>query len=177
MSHPLRLRIMALLQEEGPLTATEAAARLETTPANCSFHLRLLARHGFVEEAEGGVGRQRPWQAVEEVRKIASESLDEEAMPALRALDELELEYFIQKITTWRQTRDTFPSEWRQVSGRGGVVSHLTAPELGELKKRLFALLDEYVELGRPSKRREGTAPVMVDFALIPLRKPEVHDA
>lgn len=177
LSHPLRLRIMSLLQEEGPLTATEAAAHLETTPANCSFHLRLLARHGMVEEAAGGVGRQRPWQAVEEIRKIASESLDEEAMPALRALDDLELEYYNQKITTWRRTRGGFPTEWRQASGRAGALAHLTAQETAELKKKLFDVLDPYIELGRPSQRREGTVPVMLDVALVPLRMPEVRDA
>jgi predicted ArsR family transcriptional regulator len=177
MSHPLRLHIMSLLQEEGPLTATELAKHLETTPANCSFHLRLLARHGFVEEAAGGVGRQRPWQAVEEVRKIASETIDEESMPALRALDALELDYLVQKIHAWRDMRHEFPAEWRGVSGRGGVTTHLTAAELGEFKKRLFSLLDEYIEMGRPSLRRTGTAPVMIDFSLIPLRKPGGVDA
>ncbi|ONI91704.1 hypothetical protein ALI22I_07475 [Saccharothrix sp. ALI-22-I] len=42
------------------------------TPANCSFHLRLLARHGFVEEAEGGVGRQRLWRLVEQETRIST---------------------------------------------------------------------------------------------------------
>jgi len=46
----------------GPLTATELADRLDETPANCSWHLRKLAEHAFVEEAGGGIGRQRPWR-------------------------------------------------------------------------------------------------------------------
>ena len=32
------------------------------SPANASFHLRQLAKYGFVEEAEGGTGRRRPWK-------------------------------------------------------------------------------------------------------------------
>ena len=31
-----------------------------------SWHLRKLAEHGFVREARGGTGRNRPWQAVSE---------------------------------------------------------------------------------------------------------------
>ena len=46
----------------GALTATQLADRLDETPANCSWHLRKLAEHAFVEEAGGGIGRQRPWQ-------------------------------------------------------------------------------------------------------------------
>ena len=53
---------MELLTVSGPLTATELADRLDETPANCSWHLRKLAEHDFVEEAGGGIGRQRPWQ-------------------------------------------------------------------------------------------------------------------
>jgi hypothetical protein len=36
--------------------------RIGETPNNCSFHLRQLARYGFVEEAGGGKGRARPWR-------------------------------------------------------------------------------------------------------------------
>ena len=45
------------------MTATELADRLDESPANCSWHLRKLAEHGFIEEAAGGTGRQRPWQS------------------------------------------------------------------------------------------------------------------
>ena len=44
------------------MTATELADQLDETPANCSWHLRKLAEHDFIEEAAGGTGRQRPWQ-------------------------------------------------------------------------------------------------------------------
>src|SRR4051794_10493834 len=62
LAHPVRLGIMELLTVSGPLTATELADRLDETPANCSWHLRKLAEHEFVEEAGGGIGRQRPWR-------------------------------------------------------------------------------------------------------------------
>ena len=64
MAHPVRLALMQALNDAGTLTATEAAERVGESPSNCSFHLRQLAKYGWVEEAPGGKGRQRPWRAV-----------------------------------------------------------------------------------------------------------------
>jgi DNA-binding IclR family transcriptional regulator len=35
---------------DGPATATECAEVAGLSPSPCSYHLRALARHGFVEE-------------------------------------------------------------------------------------------------------------------------------
>ena len=60
---PMRLSLVGLLRREGPLTATQAGERTRREPGERSFHLRQLARYGLVEEAGGGRGRERPWQA------------------------------------------------------------------------------------------------------------------
>jgi DNA-binding transcriptional ArsR family regulator len=44
LAHPLRLRMLDLLAERGPLTATRLSEYVGESPANCSFHLRTLAR-------------------------------------------------------------------------------------------------------------------------------------
>src|SRR4051794_23146766 len=54
LAHPVRIGIMELLTVSGPLTATELADMLDETPANCSWHLRKLAEHAFVDEAGAG---------------------------------------------------------------------------------------------------------------------------
>lgn len=172
MSHPLRVRLMDLLAHLGPQTATEAAGELGTTPANCSFHLRLLARHGFVEEAPGGVGRQRPWRLVEEATHIRTEDLDDEGLTALRAMDELQWERRRQRKADWWRDRAEFPVEWRKSASESTFVLHLTAPEVEELVDAVNAVLERYVERGMPSNRRPGTAPVDIAVSLIPVRKP-----
>src|SRR4051812_14179823 len=63
VAHPTRLSLVGLLRREGPLTASQAADRLGETPQRCTYHLNQLAKHGLVEEAGGGRGRERPWQA------------------------------------------------------------------------------------------------------------------
>jgi predicted ArsR family transcriptional regulator len=64
LAHPRRMEILDLLIADGPLTASQCATRLHDSAASCSYHLRQLARFGFVEEAEGGQGRNRPWRWV-----------------------------------------------------------------------------------------------------------------
>lgn len=50
---PVRLALLEVLTFRGPLTATEAGQLIEESPTTCSFHLRQLAKYGFVEEAGG----------------------------------------------------------------------------------------------------------------------------
>src|SRR3954465_6069706 len=58
LAHPVRLALIEALADAPTLTATEAGERVGESPANASFHLRQLAKYGFVEEAEGGAGRR-----------------------------------------------------------------------------------------------------------------------
>ena len=52
LAHPLRLRILRLCLDE-PLTNRELASRLDEQPATVLYHVRTLARNGFlVAEAE-----------------------------------------------------------------------------------------------------------------------------
>ena len=64
LAHPLRLELLDFLADVGEATATDCARHTGETVANCSFHLRLLARYGFIEPA-ARKGRERPWRRVE----------------------------------------------------------------------------------------------------------------
>jgi len=65
LAHPARIAIWQFLGLEGPATATECAEVAGLSPSACSYHLRTLARYGFVAEdlASAADGRQRPWRA------------------------------------------------------------------------------------------------------------------
>ena len=63
LAHPVRLDLLAALSD-GPLTATQCAERVDESPQSCSYHLRTLAKYGFVEPAERGNGKERPWRKV-----------------------------------------------------------------------------------------------------------------
>ena len=63
LGHPTRLRILAHLQLSGDATATECAAEVGESASSCSYHLRPLAQHGFVEQVPTDDGRERRWHS------------------------------------------------------------------------------------------------------------------
>ncbi len=65
LAHPLRLRLLDLLRFDGPATATMLAERVGESSGSTSYHLRQLARHGFIEEAPKRDGRERWWSYLE----------------------------------------------------------------------------------------------------------------
>src|SRR5919206_299786 len=61
-AHPVRLRIFELLRE-GPSTASRLARRVGESRGTTSYHLRILANAGAIEDAPGlGNARERWWQ-------------------------------------------------------------------------------------------------------------------
>lgn len=67
LTHPLRIRLLGMLRQDGPATATELSGRTQESSASTSYHLRVLAKYGFVAEAEHRDGRERRWRAVHAV--------------------------------------------------------------------------------------------------------------
>src|SRR6201998_3025713 len=66
LAHPARISLWQHLLLEGPATATECAPVAALSPSACSYHLRQLARYGFVQQDQAAAanGRERPWRAV-----------------------------------------------------------------------------------------------------------------
>ena len=64
LAHPLRVALLYQLNALGSRTASQCAQALGETPANCSYHLRQLAKAGLVARDEAGNGRERPWRSV-----------------------------------------------------------------------------------------------------------------
>ena len=64
LAHPLRLQLLRLAAIDGEVTSTSASEHTAETRANCSFHLRLLGKYGFVEPAPVRDRRERPWRLV-----------------------------------------------------------------------------------------------------------------
>ena len=150
---------MELLTVSGPLTATQLADRLDETPANCSWHLRKLAEHAFVEEAGGGIGRKRPWQ----VTRMGLAWDDEDATPAElragRALEDMLLQRqvarFQQALTLLRDEPDT---RWSDSAYTSQSAAWLTPQELDEIGEQIKRLLVQYADrFTDPSKRPPGS--------------------
>jgi DNA-binding transcriptional ArsR family regulator len=78
LGHPLRVRVLEMLGQEGEwqLTNRELAQRLGVDPGHLHFHVRMLLKAGLIELAdENGRGREKPYRAVAKVFRVAPELL------------------------------------------------------------------------------------------------------
>ncbi|HEY8472640.1 MAG TPA: helix-turn-helix domain-containing protein [Natronosporangium sp.] len=178
LSHPVRLRILDELATTGPATATQLAERLGESAANCSWHLRQLARHGFIEEAGGGTGRERPWRVVVQASSISD--IDRSRPEAARALDgllDVLAGWELEALRAWRARKDSEPEEWRNAAlETSRNQMWLTADELTALKQELCEVLDRrltpVLERLDPANRPAGTRPVRIVAWGIPAGPP-----
>jgi DNA-binding transcriptional ArsR family regulator len=87
MSHPLRREMLRYLGEHGAATSTTLAEALDENTGTTSYHLRVLAGAGVIEEVPGRAhGRERWWRAIPtDLREPDYDSL---SLPERAALDE-----------------------------------------------------------------------------------------
>lgn len=165
LAHPLRLDLIELLGAGGPATAAECARRLGTSQASCSFHLRQLAKYGFVEEAQSsGDRRERRWQLTELEQRWSAES------PGAEQFERVFVGREADRILAWRASAVEQPESWREAAFLGGVTVPLTATELADVRQSLRAVLDRYVErLGDRSAWPRGARLVRVFLSGTPL--------
>jgi DNA-binding transcriptional ArsR family regulator len=163
LAHPIRLRILQELGIRGPSTATELAEAVGESPANCSWHLRQLARYGYIEEAGGGTGRQRPWRLVPRGNTWGENA--EEVTPELAVAQDAATDSLIDTahagLRDWRARRRQEPEEWQRGSFLTQNIAFLTADELHELHEAVNAVILAHQErLADPATRPAGARPV-----------------
>jgi DNA-binding transcriptional ArsR family regulator len=153
--------ILERLVVDGPQTATELGAALDQSPSNCSWHLRKLAEHGFVEEVPGVAGRNRPWRAGNRGLTWNEATEDPETSAAGRALTDLMIDRELGRLRAARETEHRLPAEWRDVTDVFQSALWLTADEARELSARLRDLVLDHVERTfDPELRPAGARPV-----------------
>jgi DNA-binding transcriptional ArsR family regulator len=172
LSHPVRLRLLDELLLSGSATATELSDLVGESPANCSWHLRQLARYGFVEEAGGGTGRQRPWRIVAEGNRWGSDDqADTELARAGDTAGEMFLAQEVEALRSWWRNRRREPAQWRDTSFFTQVVSWLTVEELGAVRETVVEALKPYLDrIGDAGKRPAGSRPIRLIAWGVPAR-------
>jgi DNA-binding transcriptional ArsR family regulator len=167
MAHPVRLRLLEELAFRGPMTATQVAERVGESPANCSWHLRQLAKYGFVEEAGGGVGRERPWQVVVQSNSFGVEGVDAETLAASQVTTALWFDREVQALFAW-QAREASEGEWAHAAYLNQSLGWLTMDELREVDQQMQQIMIRYVHrINDPASRPSGARPVrMVSWGI-----------
>jgi len=172
LAHPARIAMWQHLLLEGPATATECAPVAGLSPSACSYHLRQLARFGFVEQdqAAAATGRERPWRAV--VSSTTIEDLDDPvAEMAARLLNSSLDEHWREARRRYLAREADYPADWRRGAGGDQTVLYATADELATLREQIR---DLYVPLIRLAgqERPAGAQPVQGVIEFVPLFDP-----
>lgn len=162
VAHPTRLKLLSELRRLGPLTATQAGERIGESPATCSFHLRQLDKYGLVEEAGGGRGRSRPWQATAMGHEWSSRGPGGEPDDASDMLTRVVVERWFEESLRWVERRAEETEEWSEAAVLGDRLVYLTAAELDDLNRRVGELLEPYARrvtdpAARPDEARAVT--------------------
>jgi hypothetical protein len=177
LAHPLRAALLGLLREHGTLTSTEAARLLGQSSGLCSFHLRQLARYGYIEEAVKAQGRVRPWRLA-----VADPAPEPGSRPDGRpttpgsttpgsttrgddGFGALARELEDEGYRRWLAHKDEAEPAWRRDEAFS-VVLHLSPEELAEAAAEIRAVLSRHQRRGGRGRRPVGA--VIRLFPLLP---------
>jgi|HubBroStandDraft_4_1064222.scaffolds.fasta_scaffold135746_3 DNA-binding transcriptional ArsR family regulator len=169
VAHPVRIALLEVLGTEGPLTATEAGELIGESPTTCSFHLRQLAKYGFIEEVAGVAGRKRPWRLVNTGMSYSDVSDDTETRLAANALSRVLHDFYLDRLKEGLELRRDISTEWQKTTGASEFLLYVTPEELRQLDQSMTALARQFVErIGNPKKRPKGSIPIELLFFAYP---------
>lgn len=135
LAHPLRLQIMDLLRDDGPLTATEVAKALANSTPNCAFHLRTLAKYGFIEEADGRDRRERPWQVKSPGILLDPATGGPEHQRAVQAATVAQRQIAMAKHSDWDRRESDATRAWRKAAFEMEYEGPMTPAELAAVSE------------------------------------------
>jgi len=139
LGHPLRLRVLEMLGDEGsePLTNRELAQKLGVDPGHLHFHVKMLLRAGLIERADGGHGREKPYRAVASTVRVGPELLGSRLTGDLQAA-------MLNEVQAGFAKRDQGQFRSAQVTGR--ITAEQAIELITELVEKARHLEDPSVE-------------------------------
>jgi DNA-binding transcriptional ArsR family regulator len=175
LAHPARIAIWTHLGMRGSATATECAEIAGLSPSACSYHLRTLAKYGFVEEDPDSAadGRERPWRA----RMLAFSINDVPGTPtATRVASQLLVENIRVAAEETRARyvtrKSEYPADWQAAAGETFSAAHVTPDELERMREQVLEVMAPYIRL-EPDSRPAGARPVRIMLDMFPWFEPE----
>jgi DNA-binding transcriptional ArsR family regulator len=180
MAHPLRVQILRVLELHDEVSVTGLAQELGETTGAISYHLRQLARHGFV--AEGVADDAAPEDASDEERRpgrrrrmwrLAVDEIHITGHAFLSDEDTREAAGFLlrefessrsRRLAHWFATAPTWPEEWQKASSDMDGTLTLDPTQTRALADELKAVIDSYRQLA-PG---DGARNVDVQYAVYP---------
>jgi DNA-binding transcriptional ArsR family regulator len=171
--HPIRIRLLWLLETDGPATASQLSRRIGHSSGVTSYHLRTLGDLGFVEEdVERGNGRDRWWRTRYRASGVTFRSPDDPGDPETVEVAEQYMRLGVNMVTERMMSYvdslagrlDELPTlPW----GFDEYPIDVTYEEARALRNEVAALIRRYRRApGQPP--REGTTRATFQLQMLP---------
>lgn len=162
LAHPVRLELLDCLEASGTATATECAAATGESVASCSYHLRVLARHGYIEQVDQP-GREKPWKVVSHGRSSVIDRNAPGSVHAVSALASMFVHRQTDRIQSWLQRAPQLPIDDVDVATITTASFYATHEEIRQFREDLWELARRFDgRRQRPELRPSGAVPVQL---------------
>jgi DNA-binding transcriptional ArsR family regulator len=161
VAHPLRVRLLGSLRIDGPATASDLARRFGESSGSTSYHLRQLARFGYIEEdPEQANARDRRWRAAHRYTAWSETTLagDPEGAETTRWMRQRQRTFAAQVAERFDDERDDYSPEWRDAAGQSDLLLRLRPDSVREFEQRVSALAEEYAARDADAEDAEQVA-------------------
>jgi DNA-binding transcriptional ArsR family regulator len=171
--HPVRVRLLYLLETDGPATASQLGRRIGQSSGVTSYHLRTLADLGFVaDDPERGNGRDRWWRTTYRTSGFTFRSPDDPGDPETAGVAE---QYMRLVVETYHERMmsyvDSLAGRLDQLPTLPWTFSEsaleLTHDEARTLAAEVTSLVRRFSrEPGQPPRR--GAVRAVFQFQMLP---------
>ncbi|MGH3739947.1 MAG: helix-turn-helix domain-containing protein [Micromonosporaceae bacterium] len=163
LTHPLRQRMLARLRNRGPATSAELATEFSEDRGATSYHLRQLAKYGYLEvDTTLSSGRRKYWRAIPlDLRLPEPDSVDEPARAAAQEVGRQWMESGIDALARHWKERGADP-DWDAAATIATSVTRLTREELERFNEEYLALVKRWSRT--PEEASPDAQPVTALF-------------
>ncbi|MGH3683186.1 MAG: MarR family transcriptional regulator [Natronosporangium sp.] len=157
----LRQRLWRLLHQLGPSTVGTLAGRVGADPGQISYHLRELAKRGWIEAAPELARDRREswWRAVPQTTTWSTEDFPTpEARAVVAQLNSQLIAGDPEQLRRFVQTEPQWSPEWLAGSGRSRSFLFLTAAEAQAMHDELNQVLRRWAATGQQARQAGDVA-------------------
>ena len=169
LAHPTRTRLLGELRAEGPRSVGGLSRVVDEAPGSVSYHLGVLAEHGFVEEApELAPNRRERWyRARHDYTRLEPDDVagDSEATAALNVLRTTIARRYAEAFEDYLAREARLPREWVAAATGGDEILHLTVEQMVQLGEELHAFATRWAAISdKAAPGAEGVSLVYQSF-------------
>jgi DNA-binding MarR family transcriptional regulator len=166
LAHPLRQNLLTRLQRQGPATSADLAAEFDEDRGATSYHLRQLARFGFIEEDTAlASGRRKYWRAVPQDVRLPRHPANSGAAAVAAEVSRQWMESADLELAAYLSDRESF-GEFAAAAMHSFGMLTLTAEELVQFGEEYIAFLSRWQH--DPSQTSSGSRQISVVFHAFP---------